>query len=382
MATMIPPKPKTPEELEREKSTLTTPPDVAINPQTQPTTSAPVAPKPAPTAPQAPAQVPAPAQAPPAAPRLTLEQRKQQQLDALRGLGGRDWREIEDADPDRELATLKHELQYGSMSPLPGTNLFYDWQGGNATSGGGMVFKDRSGKTVEGTPEQHRAALAQMDQWTNNVGASTGGQSGPGAGGGQSGTLAGDMEAFIRNLMSGKEGPFSDQMQAGLRAQSAARRSADLESGNRDAVLAATRGGTGNSPVLQSILASNSRGERAGAASDAQNIKFQAATENFKSRLTGLDQAQSTVQREYQDKWNAATNATQRYQVDQEFKAKMAEINSQKELAQQQIAASAGAAGRGRGWDLEDRADQRAYEQSIYERELPFRLFQYQMGQF
>lgn len=213
---------------------------------------------------------------------------------------------------------------------------------------------------------------------------------GPGGGGAQWGGLEGDTAEFIRKLMAGEEGPFTEETQADMRSQSAARRSADIQNANEMATLAAARGGTAQSPAQAAILAQNAREGRSGAASDALAIRSQAAEGNFKARLQGLEQAQATINRTYQDAWNKAENETQRLQIEKQWQAEMAKIASQEKLARDEMAqqrelaeaaaAAAGAArGQGRAWDLEDRQAQWDRDDFLYQRDLPERLLGWSM---
>ena len=86
------------------------------------------------------------------------------------------------------------------------------------------------------------------------------------------------------------------------------------------------------------------------------------------------------IQRQYEDRWNKAKNDTDRYRIEQEYDAAMKKIEADKEMAQQQINASAAAGGASRSFEREmfDLRNQRADFE--YQRDLPFQLMQYGMG--
>lgn len=208
---------------------------------------------------------------------------------------------------------------------------------------------------------------------------------GPGGGGGAGGpqqSLEGATEALIRGLMSGKEGPYNDEAISRLTGQATARRAGDLRNANEEAYLAAVRGGTAASPGASATLAANAREARGGLAGDVGSIRQAATTENFKAKLQGLEQAQATISRNFQDRWNKATDATQRLQIEKEYDAAMKKIDADKELAQQSINAAGAAAGRGRAWELEDREAQWAREDMLYQRDLPLLLTQMSLGSY
>jgi hypothetical protein len=309
---------------------------------------------------------------------MSVEQRQQRQLDAERSLGvNRKSDEHQDDPAFVKKQVLSDLLAGGQVDPLPGTNLFYSWRGGDAASGGRMVFMNANGDEVSGSPSQQQAALADQASWTNSYNASQGlpptqGAGAPGAASQQ------DFESytndFIRKLMSGEEGPYTDQVKAGMRSDSAKARSADVLNANRQATLSAARGGT--SGTVSSILAANARSGREGVASDTQGINFQAATENAKSKIQGLQAAQDTIQRKYQDAWNKATDATQRAGIQKQFDAAMAKVNADTKIAMEQANSerASGAANRAfltdqqqREWDREDK---------VYTRDLPTKTYQ------
>lgn len=202
---------------------------------------------------------------------------------------------------------------------------------------------------------------------------------GPGGGGGGLG-LEGEAGDFIRKLMSGTEGPYTAEVQANMRADAAARRSSDLQNQQRDAYLASVRGSGTTGPAGAAIQAANQRAAQGGLARDVAGIRNEATQANFGARLQGLNQAQTMIQRQYEDRWNKAKNDTDRYRIEQEYDAQMKKIEADKEMAQQQINASAAAGGAARGFEREmfDLRNQRADFE--YQRDLPFQLMQYGMG--
>lgn len=295
---------------------------------------------------------------------MTNDQRRQRQIDAERGIGGRGWREVEQGEADYDQAVLKQELEGGHFDPL-GDGIFYS-QGNGDT----WRFKDKNGKLVNGTPEMIAKARADQANWSDAYNAgSGGGAGGPTFGPKQAADLESETNDFIRRLMNGEEGPYTEKIQAGMRGKVAEENSADLLNANRAATLAAARGGT--SGTVGNILAANARGARSGIAEGNQGIDFQAATENAKSKIQGLQAAQDTIQRKYQDAWNKATDATQRAGIEAQMKAAMAKLQAEKDIAQKQADAEriSGAAGRAFSEHMFDRTNERNdYE---YQRDLP-----------
>lgn len=266
-------------------------------------------------------------------------------------------------------------------------------------SNGQVTIYDNTGRVVEQRafdPQRDNAGLSagagRQDAlyrslegavgWTPGAGSAghPGGPGGAGGGPGGQANIESDLEAQVRALMSGDLSPFSDEMQGKLRGDSAKRHAAELLNANQNATLAAARGGTNQSPAQASILAENQRAARSGASQDAREIGFEAAKENYGARIEGINQAQALTQRKYQDKWNAATDATQRYQIQQQYELEMKKMEQEKELAQQQISAAGAAAGRSRNWQLEDQAAQWKREDELYQRDLPIELLRLQLG--
>lgn len=224
-----------------------------------------------------------------------------------------------------------------------------------------------------------KAKLGQLAAANPNGPGGVGG--GAGGGGGASGSVGGDMESFIRDLLNGTQGPYTEEVQAGLREGAQKRRTADILGQNRAATLAAARsgnaGGGGGSPQLQSILAQNAREGSNALAEDNAGIKRDATQANFAARIEGLNQAQALEQRRYQDKWNMAQDDRERQQVQLEHEDRMAALAQEKELAQASAAAAGAAAARNRQWELEDRDAAWQREDFLYQRDLPFRLEDY-----
>ncbi len=196
---------------------------------------------------------------------------------------------------------------------------------------------------------------------------------GPGAPGTAStGSIADD---FIRKLMTGEAGPYTAELQSNLSAESASKRAADLKNANEGAYLSAARSGTAFSPGTAATLNANAQTARAGLSSDVAGIRNAATTANFGARIEGLNQFQTLTQREYQDRWNRATDATQRLAIEKEFAAKMAEIEAQKQIAAEGRAAAGAAAGRDQSQWIERFNLQNTREDELYQRDLPIELF-------
>jgi hypothetical protein len=111
-------------------------------------------------------------------------------------------------------------------------------------------------------------------------------------------------------------------------------------------------------------------------------IKRDATQANFSARIEGLNQAQQTEQRRFQDKWEMARDDREREQIRLEHEDTLAKLAQEKDLAQQQIGAAGAAAGRSRAWELEDRDWQTNREDFLFQRNLPFQLSEYGLDAF
>lgn len=333
--------------------------------------------------------------------RMSQEQRRERNRAAMYGLdlGGRQRQEIAAGEANYDAAVLADELANNHFDALGNTGLAYSWQGGNANSGGQLVFKDRSGRTVQGTAEQRAAALADMDAWKDAYYAEIG-QPVPASGGGQGGADSGQgvdgaasqsaIDAYIQRLLSGEGGPFTEE-EVGRQTEAATnRRSADVGNANRNATLAAARGGVAG-PALQALLAQNAREGRGGLAADVGQIKSDAVIKNHEAQMEGLQAGLQKLANDREYELGKARNANEAEDIKRRYEAAMADVNAKIKISANEISAqermqaaaqgaAGGAASREQAFWRERFDAQNAREDDIYRRDLPTELLRLGLG--
>lgn len=223
-------------------------------------------------------------------------------------------------------------------------------------------------------PEDPQLAAWKQQFIDQARGGSSGGATDPASAGG---AAQGDPAAAVPDFLTG-DLPYTAGVVNNMSADAASKRASDLESAQEELFLSGARGGAFQ-PAQQAAARANTQAARSGLSGDISGIRNTATQANFAAKQQNLDRQLQEKTLALQDQWKRAENDTQRYAIEQEMER--LRVSGEQALAQLQASASAGAAGAGRarGWELEDRADQRAYEQSIYERDLPFLLSNYEL---
>lgn len=321
------------------------------------------------------------AQAAPRAQRMSQQQRldrNRSQITTL-DLGGRNANTIAEGDPNYAAAVLSDELQHGHFDALPGSNLFYSWQGGNANEGGRMVFKDRSGREVQGNAAQRAAALADMDEWKDSyyadlgmdVPESAGGAGGAGAGaagGGPGGGAAGggslggrsfedELELLLRGGLTGGTSRYSPEVVAAQRASAAEDTAGLVKSQNEALQRAAARKGQTYSGSTEAEAAENRRAGAQQLNASLRQINVDKATADFEDKMASADKALALIDQRRQERIANARNATDIRRIQAEAEAAANKIRADKEIATAEMRERA--ASEQRGYDAE-RASGRA----------------------
>jgi len=372
--------PKPPATVLGQSSNAAQPAATATSAPTPPATP-PAEPKPPVTGgPMAPA-TPAPTPAPPPKPAgMTVDQRRQRQIDAQRGLGV-NWRSDENQDDPvfKAKQVLSQELEGGHFDPLPGTNLFYSWQGGDASSGGRMVFKDANGREVQGSQAQQQAALADMGNWSAAYNESQGlPPGGAGSGGGAFGGSGGgpsfeeQIQAMLAGGMSGANSRYNQDTVRAMRASAAEDSAAQVEGLNRAVNRSAARKGTLYSGSTDAETAANRRAGAQDTARAFRTIDVNKATADFEDKMASADKALALVGQWREERIANARNATDLRRIEAEAKAAADKIKADAAIAQKGYDAerASGAANRAwqdardersRDWTREDQAREDAY---------------------
>lgn len=205
-------------------------------------------------------------------------------------------------------------------------------------------------------PERQRLKTNMLNYYTTGAGAGVGGGGGVGGnygGGGAGGgsdrwSLEGGTEGFIKELLSGKGGPYSEEVIGRETAEATNRRAADLANANRNAAIAQARGGVAG-PAAAAMLAANSREARGGLSSDVADIRQTATLKNHESRVQGLQAGLQELENRRNYELGQARNANERLSIQRRYDADMAQVNAQLEISKNQLDQAAREAAAGRG---------------------------------